>query len=97
MMRRAATIDTMERAAAVDADRAVRAWLIAVVVLVVLMVTVGGATRLTGSGLSITEWKPIMGAIPPLGEAAWFDAFAKYKTIPQYAEVNKGMSLDAFK
>ncbi len=75
----------------------VQLWLLIVAGLVLLMITVGGATRLTGSGLSITEWKPIMGAIPPLSEAAWLDAFAKYKLIPQYAELNRGMSLDAFK
>jgi cytochrome c oxidase assembly protein subunit 15 len=80
-----------------DADRAVRNWLLGVAALVGLMVTIGGATRLTGSGLSITEWQPIMGAMPPIGEAAWLEAFAKYKTIPQYAELNKGMSLEAFK
>lgn len=82
---------------AADVDRAVRWWLFVAAALVVAMVTVGGATRLTGSGLSITEWQPIMGAIPPLSEAAWLEAFAKYKTIPQYAEINKGMSLEGFK
>ncbi|CAN0179531.1 unnamed protein product [Phaeothamnion confervicola] len=61
------------------------------------MVAVGGATRLTGSGLSITEWQPIMGAIPPLSDADWQEAFAKYKQIPQYIEINKGMALAAFK
>ncbi len=76
---------------------AMQRWLIAVAGLVLLMITVGGATRLTGSGLSITEWKPIMGAIPPLSDVAWLEAFSKYKAIPQYLELNKGMSLDAFK
>ncbi|RTL73290.1 MAG: heme A synthase [Hyphomicrobiales bacterium] len=75
----------------------VRLWLFAVAALVIAMVTVGGATRLTGSGLSITEWKPIMGAIPPLTDADWHEAFEKYKQIPQYHQVNKGMSLEAFK
>ena len=75
----------------------VRLWLLVVAGLVLLMITIGGATRLTGSGLSITEWRPIMGVIPPLSEASWLDAFAKYKTIPQYLELNKGMSLEAFK
>ncbi|MEQ1694549.1 MAG: COX15/CtaA family protein [Hyphomicrobiaceae bacterium] len=77
--------------------RAVQVWLAAVAVLVFAMIVVGGATRLTDSGLSITEWKPLLGAIPPLSEADWQDVFAKYKTIPQYASVNKGMTLDAFK
>jgi cytochrome c oxidase assembly protein subunit 15 len=75
----------------------VRVWLFAVAVLVFLLVSVGGATRLTGSGLSITEWQPIMGVLPPLTEAAWQEAFQKYKQIPQYQHVNRGMSLDAFK
>jgi heme a synthase len=76
---------------------AVRIWLFAVAALVFAMVVVGGATRLTGSGLSITEWQPILGAIPPLSDAAWQDAFEKYRQIPQYRHVNAGMSLEAFK
>jgi cytochrome c oxidase assembly protein subunit 15 len=78
-------------------DRAVRLWLYAIAGLVLAMITVGGATRLTDSGLSITEWQPILGAIPPLTEEHWLEAFAKYKEIPEYHLVNKGMSLDAFK
>jgi cytochrome c oxidase assembly protein subunit 15 len=74
----------------------VRAWLLGVAALVFLMVSVGGATRLTGSGLSITEWQPIMGIVPPLSHADWLDAFAKYQQIPQYQHVNRGMSLEAF-
>jgi len=61
------------------------------------MVLVGGATRLTDSGLSITEWKPLLGIIPPLSDADWQDAFTKYQQIPEYHMVNKGMSLEAFK
>ena len=72
-------------------------WLLAVAALVFLMVSIGGATRLTGSGLSITEWQPIMGAVPPLSQADWQEAFSKYQQIPQYHHVNRGMSLDAFK
>jgi cytochrome c oxidase assembly protein subunit 15 len=72
-------------------------WLYAVALLVLIMVVVGGATRLTDSGLSITEWKPILGAIPPLSDADWQDAFAKYREIPEYQLVNRGMSLDEFK
>ncbi|TAJ30234.1 MAG: heme A synthase [Bosea sp. (in: a-proteobacteria)] len=60
------------------------------------MVVVGGATRLTGSGLSITEWKPITGALPPLSGAAWAEEFAKYKASPQYQLLNEGMSLGQF-
>ncbi|KAB2919103.1 MAG: heme A synthase [Hyphomicrobiaceae bacterium] len=75
----------------------VRAWLLTVAALVFLMVSIGGATRLTGSGLSITEWQPIIGVVPPLSESDWREAFAKYQQIPQYHHVNKGMSLEAFK
>jgi cytochrome c oxidase assembly protein subunit 15 len=61
------------------------------------MVTLGGLTRLTGSGLSITQWDPIMGAVPPLNDAQWHDAFAKYQQIPQYRLENHGMTLEGFK
>src|ERR671921_2484827 len=76
---------------------AVRAWIYLLAVLVVLMVAVGGATRLTGSGLSITEWRPVTGAIPPLSEQAWMVEFEKYRQISQYELVNKGMTLSEFK
>src|SRR5918996_1438196 len=76
---------------------AVRAWLYGVALLVFAMVVVGGATRLTESGLSITEWKLILGTLPPLSEAQWLNEFEKYKAIPQYQIVNRGMSLDEFK
>ena len=78
-------------------QRAVELWLWAIALLVFAMIVVGGATRLTDSGLSITEWKPILGAIPPLSEADWMGVFEKYKQIPEYHLVNKGMSLDEFK
>ena len=87
----------MARQPAARSVAPVRAWLLAVAAVVFLMVSVGGATRLTGSGLSITEWRPIVGTVPPLSQADWQEAFAKYKQIPQYERVNKGMSLDAFK
>jgi cytochrome c oxidase assembly protein subunit 15 len=77
--------------------RAIRIWLLAVAGLVFAMVLVGGATRLTESGLSIVEWQPVAGALPPLSEAEWQVQFDKYKTIPQYQTLNPGMSLDAFK
>ncbi|MBK8340968.1 MAG: COX15/CtaA family protein [Flavobacteriales bacterium] len=66
-------------------------------VLIACMVVIGGITRLTDSGLSITEWKPIMGALPPMDEAAWQEAFTKYKRIPEYALKNEGMDLAGFK
>lgn len=78
-------------------DGGVEAWLWLTAALVFAMVVVGGATRLTDSGLSITEWKPILGAIPPLSEADWLVAFEKYKQIPEYHLVNKGMGLEDFK
>ena len=77
--------------------RAIRAWLLAVAALIFAMVLVGGATRLTESGLSITEWQPVTGTIPPLSEAQWQAEFDKYKTIPQYEKMNRGMSLAEFK
>ena len=75
----------------------VRIWLYAVAALIVAMIVVGGATRLTESGLSITEWKPVTGALPPLSQADWQAEFDKYKTIPQYEILNKGMGLEDFK
>jgi cytochrome c oxidase assembly protein subunit 15 len=75
----------------------IRAWLWFVAFLVFAMVIVGGATRLTDSGLSITEWQPLLGAIPPFTEADWLRAFEKYKQIPEYSRVNQGMSLADFK
>jgi cytochrome c oxidase assembly protein subunit 15 len=77
--------------------RALRIWLAALAALIVAMILVGGATRLTDSGLSITEWKPIVGVMPPLSESDWNDAFASYKTIPEYTELKRGMSLEEFK
>ena len=71
-------------------------WLLAVASLVFAMVVVGGITRLTESGLSITEWKPISGAIPPLTHDQWMDAFRRYQQIPEYQEINRGMSLSDF-
>jgi heme a synthase len=79
-----------------ETSRPVAWWLFAVAVLVFAMVVVGGSTRLTGSGLSITEWKPVTGAIPPLSHQAWVSEFQKYQRIPQYQFINRGMSLEAF-
>src|ERR1700704_2483371 len=83
--------------AAHQPPRAVRWWLTAIAVLIAIMVLVGGATRLTESGLSIVEWKPVTGTLPPLTQEQWTQAFEGYKTIPQYRELNAGMSLDEFK
>src|SRR5271154_5707594 len=75
----------------------VRFWLIAVAGLVFLMVLVGGATRLTESGLSITQWKPVTGVIPPMSGAEWQAEFDRYKQIPQFSTLNPDMTLDGFK
>jgi cytochrome c oxidase assembly protein subunit 15 len=83
-------------AAPVPRNTAVRWWLIGVAALIALMVLVGGATRLTESGLSIVEWKPVTGTAPPLTEAQWHEAFEGYKKIPQYRELNAGMTLAEF-
>jgi heme a synthase len=82
--------------ASVPARRAVGLWLVCVALLVAAMVTLGGLTRLTGSGLSITEWKPVTGVIPPLTEQAWQAEFANYQKIPQYRYENRGMGLAQF-
>ncbi len=77
--------------------RALRLWLWSVAALVFAMVVVGGSTRLTEFGLSITEWRPITGVLPPLSHAQWLSEFAKYKEIPQYRDLFYGMSLNGFK
>ncbi|HYD28231.1 COX15/CtaA family protein [Brevundimonas sp.] len=87
----------MKRFIGGDQSRAVAVWLFATAALVFAMVVVGGVTRLTGSGLSITEWKPIMGTLPPMTAADWAEAFEKYRAIPQYEQVNAGMTLGEFK
>src|ERR1700731_4667171 len=78
-------------------NRAIRWWLISIAVLIAVMVLVGGATRLTESGLSIVEWKPVTGVLPPLNAVQWTEAFEAYKSIPQYRQLNAGMPLDEFK
>ena len=79
-----------------ETSRPVAVWLFAVAALVFGMVVLGGSTRLTGSGLSITEWRPVTGTLPPLGHAAWLAEFQKYQHIPQYRLINSGMSLSDF-
>lgn len=82
---------------ATDSRRAIAAWLLACCALVFAMIVVGGVTRLTHSGLSIVEWQPIVGTLPPLDDAQWQATFDKYKLTPEYKLVNQGMSLDEFK
>lgn len=79
------------------ARRGIRIWLMIMFALVMIMIAVGGLTRLTDSGLSITEWKPITGSIPPLDAQTWTEEFEKYRQIPEYQLQNKGMSLEEFK
>lgn len=77
--------------------RAVALWLFALCFMILVMVSLGGATRLTGSGLSIMEWAPIMGALPPMTDAEWQRLFGLYQQIPQYSLVHQGFGLDGFK
>ncbi len=79
-----------------DTYRSVRVWLWSVAALVFLMVIVGGATRLTDSGLSITEWRPITGIVPPLTASGWEAELEKYRQIPEYQRINRGMSMAEF-
>ncbi len=99
------TISSYEARTAPDASlskperdrRAIGIWLYCAATLIFALVLVGGATRLTESGLSITEWKPIHGVIPPLSTAEWQEEFKLYQQIPQYEQMNAGMTLDGFK
>ncbi|WP_424970139.1 heme A synthase [Dinoroseobacter sp. S76] len=86
----------IDRAARTGARGAVRVWLMLLFALVVIMIAVGGLTRLTDSGLSITEWAPLSGAIPPLNAEDWAREFERYRAIPEYQLQNKGMSLTEF-
>ncbi|GGO32296.1 heme A synthase [Gemmobacter aquaticus] len=79
------------------ARQGIRLWLMLIFLLVSAMIVVGGLTRLTDSGLSITEWKPIHGALPPMNDADWAEEFAKYQASPEYQIQNAGMTLEAFK
>jgi cytochrome c oxidase assembly protein subunit 15 len=91
------TVSAARPSAAVKSPRAIAAWLLACCALVFAMVVVGGVTRLTHSGLSIVEWQPIVGTLPPLTDAQWQDAFAKYQLTPEFRLVNHAMDVDAFK
>lgn len=92
-----ASITSMNEPKSISDLRALRAWLLTVAAMIFLTLAVGGATRLTESGLSITQWKPVSGILPPLSDEAWRAEFKAYRTIPQYQELNSGMTLDAFK
>ena len=92
-----AAVSVNSEPAVAASRRGVRAWLCLVAALVFAMVLVGGATRLTESGLSITQWKPVAGALPPLSAADWQAEFERYKQIPQYARLNADMTIGGFK
>ena len=87
----------MIEAPAQGARGAIRLWLVVIFVMVAAMVMLGGLTRLSEAGLSITEWRPVLGAVPPLNAADWAAEFGKYQDSPQYRLMNAGMTLDAFK
>ncbi|WP_137132973.1 COX15/CtaA family protein [Rhizobium sp. FY34] len=94
----AIVLSGQETSRRIDQNRTLlRRWLQLVILTLVCLVVVGGATRLTDSGLSITEWKPIHGVIPPLSVAEWEEELQLYRQIPQYQQINRGMSLDEFK
>ena len=78
-------------------DRQVATWLILCAAVIFGMILLGGVTRLTHSGLSMVEWRPLLGIIPPLTEQAWLEVFEKYRQFPEYQKINRGMTLDAFK
>jgi cytochrome c oxidase assembly protein subunit 15 len=78
-------------------DKQIANWLLLCAAVILGMIVLGGVTRLTHSGLSMVEWKPLIGIIPPLSEQAWLEIFEKYKQFPEYQKVNEGMSLDGFK
>src|SRR5882672_3175398 len=81
----------------IRSDRGVGIWIFMIAAMIGLMVVIGGLTRLTGSGLSITEWQPVTGIVPPLSDADWQAEFAKYQGTPQYELINRGMGLAGFK
>jgi len=87
----------MDRAATRQSRRLVAIWLFTVAAMIMVMIVLGGATRLTGSGLSIMEWAPLMGALPPTNDAEWHRLFTLYQKVPQYSLVNDGFGLDGFK
>ncbi|MCF3974519.1 heme A synthase [Paracoccus salsus] len=95
--RRAPPRTGMIDAAPRGARRAIRIWLMILFAMVAAMIALGGATRLTGSGLSITEWAPVTGTIPPMTEAEWQAEFEAYRQIPQYSQVNADMDMAGFK
>ncbi len=87
----------MLSAEAANHNRHIATWLLFCAAVIFCMILLGGVTRLTHSGLSMVEWKPLIGVVPPLSEASWQQTFAKYQQFPEYLEVNRGMDLESFK
>ena len=80
-----------------NVSSAVLIWLRCVCVSVVVILVVGGITRLTGSGLSMVDWRPVMGVLPPLSDSDWMEVFDQYKAFPEYQKINREMNLEDFK
>ena len=87
----------ISRNASPHGDQLVTKWLFSMALLVAIMVVIGGVTRLTGSGLSMVEWRPLIGTLPPLNAAEWDRVYQLYQASPEYQQLNFGMSLSAFK
>jgi cytochrome c oxidase assembly protein subunit 15 len=96
-MLRALFMPTSSLTAPASVPRIVKIWLITGVVMVFLQIFIGGVTRLTGSGLSITRWEVVTGTVPPLSATAWEEEFVRYQQTPQYQKINRGMTLEEFK
>jgi len=89
--------DVQRHEVATNRHRAIAIWLLAVCALIFVMVVLGGVTRLTHSGLSMVQWRPLFGVLPPLGDVAWQAVFEKYQQFPEYQKINTGMDLAQFK
>ena len=87
----------ISRNASSHSDQLVAKWVFCMALLVAIMVVIGGVTRLTGSGLSMVEWRPLIGTLPPLNKAEWNRVYQLYQASPEYQQMNFGMSLTAFK
>ena len=90
-------IITMQTNIIKQSNNIISTWLITIIIMVLLMILIGGITRLTGSGLSMVEWRPILGFLPPLSEYEWNRVFQLYVNSPEYIKINNGMNLEEFK
>ena len=78
-------------------ERSIKIWLMSVMALIAAIIVVGGITRLTGSGLSMVDWRPVFGILPPITNSQWLEVFTAYKSSPEYLKINQGMNLSEFK